>query len=59
MSLVYYQSQNNASMEFYAAKESSSLGVLAFDAPKSEGPTVLQLIFPMDRGSAVTATMVL
>jgi hypothetical protein len=33
--------------------------LLAFDAPQSQGPTVLQLIFPMDRGSAVTATMVL
>ena len=36
-----------------------AVGLLAFDAPQSQGPTVLQLIFPMDRGSAVTATMVL
>jgi hypothetical protein len=36
-----------------------AVGFVAFDVPRSEGPTVLQLIFPMDRGLAVTATMVL
>jgi hypothetical protein len=36
-----------------------AVGFLAFDAPQSEGPTVLQLRFPMDRGWTVTATIVL
>ena len=36
-----------------------AVGFLAFDAPQSEGPTVLQLTFPMDRGWTVTAAMVL